>query len=338
MNNNYQLTDIIGETRGIKLARRLITQAYKTETPVLIQGEPGAGKDLVCKIIHYNSSRSNKPLVIFNCASCDEETLERELFHEGNEDFKNVFQRAQGGTLFLQEIDALPLNFQVKLLNKIKKDQFRSGGAVNQLIQQVRLLTSTEKELERLIRKKQFREDLYYQLNVIHIYLPPLRKRIKDFPQLSEAFIKKISEKLNKKTPSISKDVFPVLRSYEWLGNIQEFANTMEYAVNLVEEGKTITTKELPEQITSAKGYDIANEILFPQKGIDLKNAVKKFERNLILQALDQADGIISNAAEILHVKRTTLVEKIKREKINSERFKKRRRLHKTLRKRKIIN
>ncbi len=337
-NEEYPLSELIGETRGVRLARRLITQAYKTETPVLLQGEPGAGKDLVCKIIHYNSIRSNKSLITLNCAALDEEALEKELFHEEEgEGFKNVFQRALGGTLFLKEVDALPQHFQVKLLNKIKKDQFRTGSPANQLIQQVRILTSTEKELERLIRKKLFREDLYYQLNVIHIYLPPLRKKIKDFPLLTDHFIKKFSSKLNKRVAGASKDVFPILRSYEWLGNIQEFANAMEYAVNLVGEGEFITPQELPEQILGAKGYDIANEILFPQKGLDLKNAVKKFERNLILQALDQADGIISNAAEILHVKRTTLVEKIKRERINSERFKKRRRLHKALKKRRVI-
>jgi transcriptional regulator with PAS, ATPase and Fis domain len=337
MNDEYKITNILGETRGIKLARRLVTQASKTETPVLLQGEPGTGKDLICKTIHYNSDRSNKPLVSLNCAACDEETLQRELFHEG-EDFKNVFQRAQGGTLFLQEINAVPLHFQIKLLNKIKKDQFRTSSTVSKIMPQARIITSTEKELERLIRKKQFREDLYYQLNVIHIYLPPLRKRIKDFPLLSDYFLKKSSEKLGKKEPRLSSDLFPILRSYEWVGNIQEFANAIEYAVNMETDGKEITASELPEHILHAKGYDIANEILFPQKGIDLKNAVKKFERNLILQALDQADGIISNAAEILHVKRTTLVEKIKREKINSERFKKRRRLHKTLRKRNILS
>lgn len=336
MNEEYLLSEIIGETRGIKLARRLITQAYKTETPVLIQGEPGTGKDLVSRIIHDNSNRANKPLITLNCSAYDPETLERELFHE-EEGFKNVFVKAQGGTLFLKEIDALPLSLQVKLLNKMKKDQFRTTNPASQLIQQIRILTSTEREFDRLIRKKLFREDLSYQLNVIHIYLPPLRKRIKDFPLLTDHFVKKISTALDKQVAGISKDIFPILRSYEWLGNVQEFANVVEYAVNIVQQGKAITPEELPENILNAKGYDIANEILFPQKGIDLKNAVKKFERNLILQALDQADGIISNAAEILQVKRTTLVEKIKREKINSERFKKRRRLHKSLKKRKII-
>ncbi len=337
MKEQFQISDIIGETRGIKLARRLITQASKTETPVLLQGENGTGKGLISKIIHFNSSRSNKPLVTLNCAGCDEETLERELFHE-DEEFKNVFQRAQGGTLFLQEIDAIPLPLQIKLLNKVKKDPFRNSSSIARMIQQARLITSTEKELEKLIRKKKFREDLYYQLNVIHIYLPPLRKRIKDFPILAEYFLNKACVNLEKTPPRISNDLYPVLRSYEWVGNIQEFGNAIEFAANLVPEGQEITERDLPEHIINAKGYDIANEILFPQKGIDLKNAVKKFERNLILQALDQADGIISNAAEILHVKRTTLVEKIKREKINSERFKKRRRLRKTLRKRKIIS
>ncbi|MDX1763345.1 MAG: sigma 54-interacting transcriptional regulator [bacterium] len=329
------ITDVIGETRGIKLARRLITQASKTETPVLLQGETGTGKDLICKIIHSNSSRAKKALVTLNCASLDTEVLKRELFHE-EEGFQNVFERARGGTLFLKEIDALPLDIQIKLLNRIKKDQFRNTPQATNFIQQARIITSTEKELERLIGKKAFREDLYYQLNVIHIYLPPLRKRIKDFPLLTDYFCQKFGPQHKKTVAGISSELFPILRAYEWLGNIQEFANAMEYAVNMVGDGKEITAKELPEHILEAKGYDIANEILFPQKGIDLKSAVKKFERNLILQALDKADGTISNAAEILHVKRTTLVEKIKREKINSERFKKRRRLHKTLKKRKI--
>ncbi len=336
MNDTYEISRIIGETRGIKLARRLATQASRTEAPVLLQGETGTGKDLICKIIHYNSARSNKPLIAYNCRGVDPGIIKRDLFHE-EEGFRNLFHQAQGGTLFLQEVDSLPLHLQVTLLNKIKKDQFRSSSAISKVIQQVRIIASTEKELERLIRKKQFREDLYYQLNVIHIYLPPLRKRIKDFPILADYFLNRYSAELKKKVGGIANSLIPVLRSYEWVGNIQEFANTMEYAVNMVSEGKEITLRELPEHILSAKGYDIANEILFPQKGINLKNAVKKFERNLILQALDQADGIISNASEILHVKRTTLVEKIKREKINSERFKKRRRLHKSLRKRKNI-
>lgn len=335
MNESYQLSEIIGETRGIKLARRLIIQAYKTETPVLLQGEPGTGKDLISKIIHYNSSRAGKPLVTLNCAAMDEEALLKSLFHE-DKDSKNVFQQAQGGTLFLKDIDALPLNLQIKFMNKIKKDQFRATSTLNQVIPQARIMTSTQEELERLIHKKLFREDLYYQLNVIHIYLPPLRKRIKDFPLLTEYFLKKFSSQLNIQLPEISKEIYPILRSYEWMGNVQEFANAIEYAVNMLGEGNLLSEKELPEYVLQSKGYDIANEILFPQKGIDLKNAVKKFERNLILQALEQTDGIISNAAEILHVKRTTLVEKIKREKINSERFKKRRRLHKSLEKKNI--
>ncbi len=335
MNEDFLRSEIIGETRGIRLARRLIIQACKTETPVLLQGETGTGKDLLCRIVHENSVRSNKPLITLNCGGTDREVLKQELLAGGDES-PSVFQRAQGGTLFLKEIDKLPQDFQIKLLNKIKKDQFRTSATVNRMVQQVRILTSTENELERLVRKKKFREDLYYQLNVIHIYLPPLRKRIKDFPLMTEHFVEKYSRLLNKEVGGISSDLYPILRSYEWLGNIQEFENAMEYAVNMVPEGKEISSEYLPESVLTAKGYDIANEILFPQKGIDLKNAVKKFERNLILQALDQTDGIISNAAEILHVKRTTLVEKIKREKINSERFKKRRRLHKTLKKRKM--
>jgi len=337
MNERCRLSEIIGETPGIKLSRRLITQAYKTDTPVLLQGEPGTGKDLISKIIHDNSSRAGKPLITMNCAALDEAALQRNLFHE-EEGFKNVFQQAQGGTLFLKEIDALPLNLQIKFLNKIKKDLFKSTSALNHVVPQARIMTSTEDELERLIRKKRFREDLYYQLNVIHIYLPPLRKRIKDFPLLAEYFVRMFSSKLDRHPPEISKEIYPILRSYEWMGNIQEFANAMEYAVNMAGEGKLISAEELPQHILESKGYDIANELLFPQKGIDLKNAVKKFERNLILQALEQTDGIISNAAEILRVKRTTLVEKIKREKINSERFKKRRRLHKSLEKKKIVN
>ncbi|NOY52245.1 MAG: sigma-54-dependent Fis family transcriptional regulator [Deltaproteobacteria bacterium] len=336
MKEQFQISDIIGETRGIKLARRLVTQASKTETPVLLQGENGTGKGLISKIIHHNSSRSNKPLVTLNCAGCNEETLQQELFCE-DEEFRNVFQRAEGGTLYLQEIDAIPLSLQIQLLNRIKKDPFRNSSSITRMIHQARLITSTEKDLEKLIRKKKFREDLYYQLNVIQIYLPPLRKRIKDFPILAEYFLNQACAGLGKAPPKISDDLYPTLRSYEWIGNIQEFANAIEFAANIVPEGGEITPEDLPEHIINAKGYDIANEILFPQKGIDLKNAVKKFERNLILQALDQADGIISNAAEILHVKRTTLVEKIKREKINSERFKKRRRLRKTLKKRKIF-
>ncbi len=335
MDEDFLHSEIIGETRGIRLARRLIIQACKTETPVLLQGETGTGKDLVCRIVHENSPRSNKPLVTLNCGGMDRQALHEALFG-GDDKSPNVFQRVQGGTLFLKEIDELPQNFQIKLLNKIKKDQFRTNATVNRMFQQVRIVTSTESELERLVRKKKFREDLYYQLNVIHIYLPPLRKRIKDFPLMAEHFVRKYSGKLNKEVGGVSNDLYPILRSYEWLGNVQEFENAMEFAVNMVPEGQEISAEHLPESVLTAKGYDIANEILFPQKGIDLKNAVKKFERNLILQALDQTDGIISNAAEILHVKRTTLVEKIKREKINSERFKKRRRLHKTLKKRKM--
>ena len=327
-------TELIGETRGIKLAKRLIVQAYKTDTPVLIQGEPGTGKDLVCRIIHANSSRATRPLVSLNCAALDRDTLERELFGT-DEGSKSAFERVQGGTLLLKEIQAMPPDLQVRLLQRLKKDPYRTPAVPAAAA--VRLVTSTEEDLERLMRKKLFREDLFYHLNILHIYLPPLRKRIKDFPLLADHFVRESARRLGKEVAGIAKEVFPVLRAYEWLGNVQEFANAVEYAVNMVADGGTITPDHLPPHVVEARGYDVATEILFPQKGIDLKNAVKKFERNLILQALDQADGIISNAAEILHVKRTTLVEKIKRERINSERFKKRRRLHKTLRKKQML-
>ena len=169
-------------------------QACKTETPVLIQGEPGVGKDLVSKIIHSNSSRANKPLVSLNCSALSEKDLEQELFREA-QGHKNVFQRAQGGTLFLRGGRCPAAQLPGQASEQTKKTSSVRRAPVNEIIQEVRLLTSTEKELERLIRKKLFREDLYYQLNVIHIYLPPLRKRIKDFPLLTEHFTTRISSR-----------------------------------------------------------------------------------------------------------------------------------------------
>jgi transcriptional regulator with PAS, ATPase and Fis domain len=257
LNGNF--SNIIGSSSSLKDALIIADKASTTTSTVLIRGESGTGKELVAKAIHNNSSRKDKPFVRINCAAIPENLFESELFGYEKGAFTGAakskpgkFNIANEGTIFLDEIGDMPKSMQVKLLRVIQEREFESVGGILTQTVDVRIIAATNRALEKMIETGEFREDLYYRLNVITIPLPPLRKRKEDINPLVDTFIDRISKRLNKPVKSIDSECQQFFQSYHWPGNIRELENIIERAINLCDES-IITTKDLPMYITNIK-------------------------------------------------------------------------------------
>jgi len=307
--DRYHFGNIIGQSPKMLALYDLLEKVAGTKTIILITGESGTGKELVAKAIHYNSSRKDKPFVTLNCGAIPESLIESELFGHVKGAFtdaiatkKGLFEVADEGTIFLDEISELPLLMQVKLLRVLQDREFKRVGGTEDIKVDVRIISATNKDLEEAVREKRFREDLFYRLNVIQIKLPPLRERREDIPLLSNHFLKKYSEELNKNISAISPDALRILLNYEYPGNVRELQNIVERAVAL-ETSQELSAENLSsyldEQLPSKKKY---SDLEIPNEGIDLERMVEELERALILKALDKSKGIKKKAAELLHI------------------------------------
>ena len=307
--DRYHFGNIIGQSPKMLALYDLLEKVAGTKTIILITGESGTGKELVAKAIHYNSSRKDKPFVTLNCGAIPESLIESELFGHVKGAFtdaiatkKGLFEVADEGTIFLDEISELPLLMQVKLLRVLQDREFKRVGGTEDIKVDVRIISATNKDLEEAVREKRFREDLFYRLNVIQIKLPPLRERREDIPLLSNHFLKKYSEELNKNISAISPDALRILLNYEYPGNVRELQNIVERAVAL-ETSQELSAENLSsyldEQLPSKKKY---SDLEIPNEGIDLERMVDELERALILKALDKSKGIKKKAAELLHI------------------------------------
>jgi two-component system response regulator PilR (NtrC family) len=287
----------------------LLEKVAPTKTNILITGESGTGKELVAKAIHYNSPRKEKPFVTLNCGAIPEFLIESELFGHMKGAFtdaiatkKGLFELADEGTIFLDEISELPLLMQVKLLRVLQDKEFKRVGGTEDIQVDVRIISATNKDLEEEVKKKLFREDLFYRLNVIQIKLPSLRERKEDIPFLTIHFLKRYSEELGKNISNISPEALRILLNYEYPGNVRELQNIIERAVAL-ESTQELTAQNLnsylEEQLPPKKGlFDLE----FPKEGIDLEKIVEDLERTLLLKALDRTKGIKKKAAELLNI------------------------------------
>lgn len=327
--NHMDNIKLIGQSPSICMVKRLIDQVAKTNASVLILGESGTGKELVARLIHVLSLRNEKPFVPVNCAAIPLELLESELFGHEKGSFTGAiqskpgrFEMALGGTLFLDEIGDMPLSMQAKLLRVLQERSYERVGGTKVLKADVRIIAATHHDLEESILQGSFREDLYYRINVFPIEIPPLRERKEDIPILIDHFQHIHNPSLN--ALKLTEETLQGLINYDWPGNVRELANLIERLIILFPE-KAVQISDLPEKF-QAKAQSVAFDdkdctILttedFSKEGFDLKEHIAKLEWTLIHRALSEHRGVVSKAAKRLGLRRTTLVEKMKKYGIN---------------------
>lgn len=320
---------MIGKSRPMKALFEMITKVAESNATVLLQGESGTGKELAARAIHQLSGRSGKNFVPVNCAAIPDDLLESELFGHVKGSFTGAhanragrFEMADRGTLFLDEIGDMKANLQVKLLRVLQNREFEPVGASKSQKVDVRIVAATNKILEDLVASRDFREDLYYRLSVIPITIPPLRDRKEDIPLLINAFLTRFNNDRRHAVKGFSRETLDILGNYQWPGNVRELENLVERLVILKDSG-FITPDDLPEKYLSGRQTvklpapePVAGSQL-PEAGICLNSAVEEFENHLILQALDRTGGNKKEAALLLNLKRTTLIEKLKKKNLS---------------------
>ncbi len=321
---------LVGESLVIQDIFKTIEKVAQTDSTVLITGESGTGKELVAQAIHKYSPRALAPWVVVNCGAIPSELLEAELFGHVKGAFTGAtqnregrFEMAQGGTLFLDEIGDMPLHLQVKLLRVLQMRQFEPVGSSKPLDLNVRIIAATNRNLEEAVQKREFREDLYYRLNVIPVKIPSLRERRSDIPLLVHHFIHQFNELAQHAVEAPSGQIMEALLAYDWPGNVRELENLMERLVILKGRG-TVDLGDLPHRIfqkyaeARPSGAGAVAEwefpkMVLPQSGVDLKSIVAAFENHLVDQALVRTNGNKNRASELLQMNRTTLVEKLRK-------------------------
>jgi DNA-binding NtrC family response regulator len=314
----YGRDNIIGKSEAMMKILDIIKTISERETTVLIQGESGTGKELIASAIHYNSSRKDNPFVKLSCAALNKEILESELFGHEKGAFtgaiktkKGRFELADGGSIFLDDVDDIPIETQVKLLRVLQEREFERVGGEETISVDVRLICATKKDLAYLVKQGNFREDLYYRLNVVAVTLAPLRERKEDISLLINYFIKKYSQRLKISKPDISQDALDLLMKYKWPGNVRELENLVEHALVFTSNNK-ITVQSLPENLRRFESVSDKIHLDLKEKDkIDFQDEVSEFERNLIKWAYKKANGNQVNMAEILGIPRTTLRNKM---------------------------
>jgi DNA-binding NtrC family response regulator len=318
---DFPFAQFVGKHPKILEIFQLILSIRGTESTVLITGESGTGKEVVARAIHDLSSRRKHPWIAVNCGAIPGTLLESELFGHVKGAFTGAtqnrtgrFQLAGSGTLFLDEISDLPFDLQAKILRAIQNRVYEAVGSAQSLTLEARIIAATNQDLEAAVAEKRFREDLFYRLNVIPVYLPPLRSRKSDIPLLAFHFLQKFARQNQKSVPGISEEAMLSLTEYHWPGNIRELENLMERVVVLKREEGIVELKDIPVKHFKNIRLDrfVAN-VELPETGLDFNEAVNEFENELILQALQRTSGNKNQAATLLGLNRTTLVEKLKR-------------------------
>ncbi|MEE2764762.1 MAG: sigma-54 dependent transcriptional regulator [Pseudomonadota bacterium] len=328
---------LVGTSRKVHQVRQLMEQVADKDVSVLITGESGTGKEVVARNLHYHSARRDKPFVPVNCGAIPAELLESELFGHEKGAFTGAitarvgrFEMAEGGTLFLDEIGDMPLNMQVKILRVLQERTFERVGSNRTQSADVRIIAATHKNLEDMIETGEFREDLYYRLNVFPIEMPSLRERVEDIPLLINELISRM-EKEKRGSLRMNSAAIMSLCRHNWPGNVRELANLVERLAIMHPYG-VIGVQELPKKFRYVDDYDENRPVeesgmpsgvpglvgldapaLLPVNGIDLKDYLSNLEKQLIQQALDEAGGVVARAAEKLRIRRTTLVEKVRK-------------------------
>ncbi len=333
---------LVGNSRGVRQVRKQIEQVADSDATVLILGESGTGKEVVARNVHYHSARRGKPFVPINCGAIPSELLESELFGHEKGAFTGAisarqgrFELAEGGTLFLDEIGDMSMQMQVKLLRVLQERTFERVGSNKTIQSNVRIVAATHRNLDQAIIDEKFREDLFYRLNVFPIEMPPLRERVEDIPLLVNELVKRLEHE-KRGSVRLTQAAVLALCQYHWPGNVRELANMIERFVIMHPYG-VVDAHDLPQKFQidngadtsalsaaiqqnaiydnapNAASIDLLDTPRLPQDGIDLKEHLSNLECNLIKQALDDADGVVAHAANRLRLRRTTLVEKLRK-------------------------
>ncbi len=312
--------DMIGQSERMQRLFRLVEKVADSDSTIIVQGETGTGKGLIAKAIHENSYRKDKPFVQINCGAIPENLLESELFGHVKGAFTGAvaakpgkFEIADGGTIFLDEIGDMSHDLQVKLLKVLEESEFERVGGCQTIKTDVRIIAATHRDLDAAVENGTFREDLYYRLVVIPLTLPPLRDRKSDIPLLIAHFLDQLNQKKHTQITGISEKAMELMIAHSWPGNVRELKNMMERLVVLTQEGE-IYPRDLPQKLrTAPSDASSIPDVEVSDQGICLSTAVSDFEKSLISQSMKIANGVKKNAAKLLNIKRTTLIEKIKR-------------------------
>ena len=315
LEGRYDFSGIVGGSLAMQQVYEMASSVAVSNANVLITGESGTGKELLARAIHYSSLRKEKPFVVLNCAAISEGVLESELFGHEKGAFsgaldtrKGRFERADQGTLFIDEVAEMSMAAQVKLLRVIQEHEFERVGGNKTISVDVRIVAATNKKLEEQVKDGNFREDLYYRLNVVNINVPPLRSRREDVEPLSRFFLEKYISETGKKITDLSPRALSCLLAHDWPGNVRELQNAIERAV-VLSKGSVLTPRDFPQGM---QGDDqICLQI--PEKGGSLTDILEDLERQLIIQTLQREDGSQTRAAETLGIKRTTLRYKMEK-------------------------
>ena len=317
LREKYEFANIIGTSQPMQQLFSRMKRIIKTDSTVLILGESGTGKELVAKAIHFNGNRKDKPFIAVNCSAIPENLLESELFGHVKGAFTGAvrekvgkFEAANNGTIFLDEIGTLPMHLQTKLLRVLQEQEVERVGSNKQIKLDVRVISATNVNLEEEARRGNFREDLFYRLNVIPVVIPPLRERIEDILPLTRHFLQKNCRAMQRPIMQLDKEALEALEAYPWNGNVRELENIIERIVALT-EGDVITLRDLPANI--AKGYKEGTSTSVTPAGIDMVQTISEIEKKMINEALQLAGGVKARAAVMLSINRTTLVEKMRR-------------------------
>lgn len=324
----YSFENLVGKTPVMMRVFETIAKIAPYKTTVLITGESGTGKELVARAIHFNSERKNEPFVAVNCAAIPETLLESELFGYvkgaftgANQNKLGLFEEANKGTIFLDEIGELPPALQVKLLRVLQEGEIRRVGATKPTKVDVRVIAASAKDLEAEVKAGRFRDDLFYRLNVLHIHMPSLRERRADIPLLVEHFIEKFNRKLNRNIKNVSPQVMNIFMNYTWEGNVRELENTIERAIVLC-DNDTIEPVHLPPTISQIDTSPILDKL---DSNVSIPNAIALVEKELIQKALKLTGGNKKRASRLLEISHRALCYKIREYGIKVEELKKER-------------
>ena len=312
----FEVQGLIASSAPMRRLFSLMEKVIHVNTTVLIQGETGTGKELIAKVIHYNGPRRDKPFVAENCGALSENLLESELFGHVKGAFtgavadkKGIFEMADGGTVLLDEIGEMPPSMQVKLLRVLQEGQFRPVGASHFLKVNVRIIACTNRNLEDEMARGQFREDLYYRINVFPLTIPPLRERKEDIPILAAHFLGEFAKKFKRAAPRLTATALELISSFDWPGNVRELQNEMERALTLAGSDQEISEKYLSGKVFDPMDNTSSN---FDSSGT-LQEVTERIEKQMVNEALETAGGNRSQASKLLGITRQGLLNKIKR-------------------------
>jgi len=333
------LSGMVGQSPCLGEVLRVLSKVAPTDSTVLVTGESGTGKELLVRALHANSRRVGKPFVPVNCGAIPRELLESELFGHEKGAFTSAvrtrqgrFELAEGGTIFLDEIGEMDLSLQVKILRALQEKEFERVGGDKTLKADVRIVAATNRDLEVEVQAGRFREDLYYRLNVIPLHLPPLRERGEDVLLLADHFLRRFCRQKNRATLTFARPARDMILAYPWPGNVRELENIME-RLSILCENDEIAVEDLPRKVLDNAGVappPIVAACLpagfrwpclgdMEAKSMGLKEFLDTMEEKLLVEALGRAGGVKNQAAELLGIKRTTLIEKLKKRNMGGE-------------------